>query len=135
MSWSVKFPTEPYYHDLPAGRARKLLNDVPVLINGQPYVIPAGFVTDGASVPRGLWNLFPPYGRYSKAALIHDFLYQFGAMTRAQADYVFLEAMKELGVGFLARWAMYSGVRAGGWAAWNGYARQREFMGEYTEPD
>jgi len=135
MSWSIKFPVEPHYHDLPMGRARRLINDVPVLINGQPHVIPAGFVTDGASVPRGLWNLFPPFGRYNKAALLHDWLYQFGAMTRAQADYVFLEAMKELGVGLLTRWAMYSGVRAGGWVAWNGYARQREFMGEYEMYD
>ena len=135
MSWSVKFPVEPHYHDLPAGRARKLLNDVPVLINGQPHVIPAGFVTDGASEPRGLWNLFPPYGKHNKASLVHDYLYQLGTMTRAQADYVFLEAMRELGVGLLARLAMYAGVRAGGWVPWNGYARRREFMAAAGELD
>lgn len=134
-AWSIKFTNEPYYLDLPCGRARKLLNDVFVLINGRPYLIPAGFITDGASVPRGLWNLFPPFGKYNKAALLHDYLYQFGTMTRAQADWVFLEAMKELGVGFLTRWAMYLSVRAGGWCAWNGYARQREFMGENTDLD
>ena len=134
-TWSIKFPVEPYYYDLPMGRARKLINDVTVLINGQPYVIPAGFVTDGASVPRGLWNLFPPFGKYNKAALLHDWLYQFGTMTRAQADRAFLEAMKELGVGFVTRWAMYLGVRAGGWAAWDGYARQRRFTGENTDLD
>jgi len=135
MSWSIKFPVEPHYHDLPMGRARRLINDVTVLINGQPHVIPAGFVTDGASVPRGLWNLFPPFGRYNKAALLHDWLYQFGTMTRAQADWVFLEAMKELGVGLLTRWAMYSGVRAGGWVAWEGYAMQREFISDYEMYD
>ena len=134
-AWSIKFPVEPYYHDLPIGRARKLLNDVPVLINGQPHVIPAGFVTDGASAPRGLWNLFPPFGRYNKASLLHDYLYQLGTMTRAQADWCFLEAMKELGVGFLTRWAMYFGVRAGGWVAWDWYAAQRMFMGENTDLD
>ena len=134
-AWSIKFPVEPYYHDLPAGRARELVNDVPVLINGQPHVIPAGFITDGASVPRGLWNLFPPFGKYNKASLLHDYLYQFGTMTRAQADWCFLEAMKVLGVGFLTRWAMYLSVRAGGWCAWNGYARQREFMVEVGEID
>ena len=135
MNWSIKFPVEPYYHDLPAGRARELVNDVPVLINGQPHVIPAGFITDGASVPRGLWNLFPPFGKYNKASLLHDYLYQFGTMTRAQADWCFLEAMKELGVGFLTRWAMYFGVRAGGWVAWDWYAAQRMFMGENTDLD
>jgi hypothetical protein len=133
MSWSVKFPVEPVYRDLPSGRARCLVNDVPVIINGQTHVIPAGFVTDGASVPRGLWNLFPPFGRYFKAALLHDWLYQYGTMTRAQADLVFLTAMKELGVGLLTRWAMYAGVRVGGWPAWDKYQFHRQFFSEMDQ--
>ena len=37
--------------------------------------VPEGYVTDLASVPRLLWALFPPHGRYAKAAIIHDWLY------------------------------------------------------------
>ncbi len=38
--------------------------------------VQAGFVTDFASIPRGLWNLFPPTGHYGKAAVVHDWLYR-----------------------------------------------------------
>ncbi len=37
--------------------------------------VPAGFVTDLASVPRIFWTLLPPDGKYAKAAIIHDYLY------------------------------------------------------------
>lgn len=37
--------------------------------------VPAGTVTDLASVPRLLWAVFPPHGRWAKAAIIHDYLY------------------------------------------------------------
>lgn len=124
----VIFKTDPHYCDLPCGRTRRLLNDVVVLIDGQPLLIPAGFLTDGASVPRGLWNIFPPFGRYNRASLLHDYLYKTGRInnapvTRKQADDLFLDAMKALGVSWATRWAMWAGVRAGAWPAWNGYRR------------
>jgi hypothetical protein len=37
--------------------------------------IPAGFVTDFASIPRFLWSIYPPTGRYQEAAVVHDWLY------------------------------------------------------------
>lgn len=36
--------------------------------------VPAGFVSDGATVPLLLRWAFPPLGRYFPAALVHDFL-------------------------------------------------------------
>lgn len=122
----IEFRTEPHYCDLPDGRTRRLLSDAVVLIDGQPVLIPAGFLTDGASVPRGLWNIIPPFGRYNKAALLHDFLYKTGRMNRArvtrkQADEIFLAAMVALDVPGWQRWAMYAGVRVGAWRAWGCY--------------
>lgn len=38
-------------------------------------IVPAGFVTDLASVPRMVWSFYPPDGPWAKAAIIHDFLY------------------------------------------------------------
>jgi len=38
--------------------------------------VPAGFVTDLASVPRLLWAIVPRDGLYNGAAVVHDFLYQ-----------------------------------------------------------
>lgn len=38
-------------------------------------LVPAGFVTDFASVPFGVRNLFPALGRHGRPAIIHDWLY------------------------------------------------------------
>lgn len=74
--------------------------------------IPAGFVTDFASIPQALWNILPPAGAYARAAVVHDFLYRTrGLATRAEADGVFLEAMGELRVSWRRRHAMWLGVR------------------------
>ena len=83
--------------------------------------VPAGFVTDFASIPRVLWALLPPTGEYGKAAVIHDYRYRTpGKATRSQADSVLLEAMKAAGVGRFTRATIYSGVRVGGWASYKG---------------
>jgi hypothetical protein len=79
---------------------------------------PRGFVSDLASVPRLLWFLFPPSGNYAPAAIIHDWLYAAQTVSRARADWIFLDAMRAEGVNWFARWALYFGVRAGGWFPW-----------------
>lgn len=83
--------------------------------------VPAGCETDFASIPRPLWNLLPPTGRYGKAAVVHDFLYRtHGEATRPQADRVFLEGMDVLGVDWFTRHLMYAGVRVGGASSYKG---------------
>lgn len=95
-------------------------------------VIPDGFITDFASVPRFLWPLLPPTGPYGKAAVVHDWLYQFPQLmipeqpktrviNRAEADSILNEAMEVLEVGKMIRWSIYSGVRVGGWKPWDWY--------------
>jgi hypothetical protein len=37
--------------------------------------IPKGFIFNGSSSPRCLWWLFPSYGDFFFAAIIHDYLY------------------------------------------------------------
>lgn len=81
-------------------------------------IVPAGTVTDLASVPRLLWVIFPPHGRYAKAAIIHDYLYANAVRTRAFADKVFLEAMEVLGVPKTKRMLMYWAVRLFGRGAY-----------------
>jgi hypothetical protein len=94
--------------------------------------VPAGFVTDFASIPWGLWNLFPPLGPWARPAIIHDFLYATRGtgcwsgrkwitrpgFTRAQADGVFREAMEVVGVPAWRRAVMYRAVRVGGEGGW-----------------
>jgi len=84
---------------------------------GRNIVVPAGFLCDLASVPKALWWLFPPYGSYTYAAIVHDWLYRTGAVSRAVADATFLEAMELLGTGGFTRRSMYVAVRIFGWIA------------------
>lgn len=82
------------------------------------FTVPADFVTDFASVPSFLWSIFPPSGRHTRAAVLHDWLYVSGATSRADADGLFRRAMKELGVAGWRRWAMWAAVRLFGGPLW-----------------
>jgi hypothetical protein len=83
--------------------------------------VPAGFVTDFASVPRAFWELLPPTGRYGKAAVVHDRLYHRPSLaTKAEADAVFLEAMTVLGVNVVTRQIMYRAVSWFGGSSYQG---------------
>jgi len=87
--------------------------------------IPAGFVTDFASIPRWLWFLAPPFGRHAPAAVLHDYLYAIGQQgARRYADFLFREAMRSSGVPRLRRLAMYFAVRVGGA---RGYGRAQDW--------
>lgn len=85
--------------------------------------VPAGFVTDFASVPWGFWNIEPPLGRDTgKAAVVHDYLYATrglgGRFSRAQADGIFRQALGELGVPAWKRALLWTAVRLGGADGW-----------------
>lgn len=45
------------------------------LSDGAILTIPKGFRTDLSSVPRLLWALFPPFGDFIRAAIVHDWMY------------------------------------------------------------
>jgi Protein of unknown function (DUF1353) len=79
--------------------------------------VPPNFETDFASVPRVFVWFLPRYGRYTKAAILHDYLCdeaKAGRMKRSDADGLFRRAMMELEVAFLRRWIMWAAVRVGG---------------------
>lgn len=78
--------------------------------NSDIIVVPAGFITDLASVPRIMWSFLPPDGKYAKAAIVHDYLYDNGLRTKKQADLIFLDAMRVLGVPRWKRTIMYLAV-------------------------
>ena len=81
------------------------------------FVVPAGFRTDFASVPRVAIWLIPRFGRYTPAAVLHDWLTTVGLTTRVidsrDADGVFRLSMAELHVPPVRRWLMWTGVRWG----------------------
>lgn len=80
--------------------------------------VPRGFVTDFASVPQFLWSWLPYWGKYGKAAIIHDYIYQTHCKTRKEADLIFREAMIVAGTPRWKAQLMYLGVHWFGWIAW-----------------
>jgi len=88
-------------------------------------VVPAGFITDFASIPKIFWPIISPTGEHGKAAVIHDYCYYSACYSRLRSDAIFLEGMKVLKVKKWKRDAMYFGVVLGGWKAWHDH-RQRE---------
>lgn len=89
---------------------------------GDTFEVPAGFVSDLASIPKVFRTLVGRQdGPWAPAAVIHDFLYRTAIVPRGEADRIFREAMEELpGISWLQRWAMWAALRVGGWAAYKG---------------
>jgi hypothetical protein len=83
--------------------------------------VPAGFVTDGPTIPRPLWPVLPVFGPYLRCGILHDYLcYRLAkgephpdAANRLAADRLFLEALGAVHANCLARLALYAGVRIG----------------------
>ncbi len=98
--------------------------------------VPEGFITDFASIPWMFWSFLPSWGKYGKAAVLHDCLYQnpvvfttkdggklylagaWRPYTRKEADQIFYRAMI---VGGTKKWKarlMYFAVRVFGFLSW-----------------
>lgn len=100
---------------LPDRKTWRLLDSFHYLAPGmRNIVVPAGFETDFASVPR--WPLtFALLGSYGHAAaVIHDYLYDTGELSRKDADRAFHEALRSSGIARWRAWIMWAGVRIGG---------------------
>jgi hypothetical protein len=81
-------------------------------------VVPKGFVTDLASIPRAFWSLLRPDGEYAYPAIIHDYLYWTQKTSREQADLILRLAMKDFEIDSATALTIYKLVRVGGASAW-----------------
>lgn len=98
------------------GRTYVLAEDVAFRDEG--ILVPIGFRTDFASVPKFLWSIFPPTGFYQRAALLHDYAYcrhKYLNLSRWACDAIFLRQMKRDGVGVRTRYTLWAAVRLFGW--------------------
>ena len=87
---------------------------------GRVWIVPKGFITDLASIPRTARILIDRNGPSRPAATLHDYLYATGAVGRAEADSLFLEALEATSVGWVTRHLMHSAVRVAGWMFYRG---------------
>ena len=104
-------------------RHARLTRSMRYAVRGMVFVVPREFATDFASIPRFLWRVLPPWGDYGHAAILHDWLYRSGKVTRGEADKCLLEVMWRDGVAHWKMLVIYAGVRVGGWKAWNAHRK------------
>lgn len=112
-------------------RTWEISKDWSFSLNGENYVIPKGFVFDGASVPKFLASWLSPTGVLLIGGLVHDYAYKYTVfmkkgkkettvpMTQKEADQIFRDINIEQNgfhfLNYLAYWAL----RIGGFVAWN----------------
>jgi len=100
-------------------------------LNGEDFVIPAGFKFDGASIPKFLHPFLSPVGVLLIGGLVHDYAYKFetllkknktdtlGTISQKRADEIF----RDIGIGvngfYLMNYLAYWSLRLGGFLAWN----------------
>lgn len=104
----------------PAGsKAWRLAEGLAYEGGSQTFRIPAGYVTDFATVPSFLRSPtgIDAYGPYTRAAIVHDWLITSEIparrVTSRDADGIFRRIMREEGTDFATRWLMWAAVRAG----------------------
>lgn len=87
-----------------------------VKINGELVIIPKGFVTDMASIPKPLWWLLSPqYSGFVYPAVVHDYMYRCPSNhTRYFADSVFYSSLLQENISNFTARKMYYAVRVFG---------------------
>jgi len=88
----------------------------------QMIVVPVGYRTDLASVPRLAWVIVPrddPMAR--RPSVVHDYIYTdlTKRFTKAEADQIFYQALLEQGMHKPLAWLMWCAVRIGGRGNWS----------------
>tara|TARA_B100000927_G_scaffold236696_1_gene197388 strand:- start:434 stop:1024 length:591 start_codon:yes stop_codon:yes gene_type:complete len=104
-------------------------------LEGQGYMIPAGFQFDGASVPKFLATFLSPVGVLLIGGLVHDYGYKYatllhddgttmGYRNQAHWDRIFRDICIEVNgfkfLNYLAYWTL----RLAGFVAWNGHKKR-----------
>lgn len=123
-------------------RTWEISKDWQFTVNGENYVIPKGFVFDGASVPKFLATWLSPVGILLIGGLVHDYVYKYTVLlkkdkqstsevfTQKKADQLFRDInIEQNGIHFLNYLAYYA-LRLGGFLAWNNHRKNNCKIGE-----
>ena len=106
------------------GNVFTLQENLTICWRGRVLSVPAGFESDGASVPRFFWRIvFPPGdNRALKAAFAHDYLYRRHPeeWSKKDADQMFFDLLRAGGIPCIRASLAYWGVRLFGRRSWQG---------------
>lgn len=83
-------------------------------------IIPPGFVTDLASIPKLARSLVQQGDRRTWGPSIeHDYRYYYQIGPRRTADSAFRQRLRQNGISIAKSWMMWLAVRLGGYRAWS----------------
>ena len=123
-------------------RTWEVADDWAFKINGQWYIIPQGFVFDGASIPKFLHTWLSPTGVLLMGGLVHDYAYKYatllksgkkktmGTITQKKADEIFRDINIEQNGFHLLNKLAYWDLRIGGFVAWNKHRKVNAKIGD-----
>ena len=123
-------------------RTWEVADDWAFKINGQWYIIPQGFVFDGASIPKFLHTWLSPTGVLLMGGLVHDYAYKYatllksgkkktmGTITQKKADEIFRDINIEQNGFHLLNKLAYWALRIGGFVAWNKHRKVTAKIGD-----
>lgn len=95
------------------------MTDFLIYVNGIPFIIPAGYITDLASIPWGFRNTFNPANPQSAAAALgHDFPYGAELIRRSDADKLFFAILNYVQVDGPRELPMFLAVHLFGWTTY-----------------
>ena len=109
----------------------EIAKDFEYELNGNKYVIPAGFIFDGASIPKFLHTFLSPVGVLLIGGLVHDYAYKYAALKpknkkdailildQKKSDQIFRDINIEINGFYLMNYLAYWSLRLGGFMAWN----------------
>jgi|TARA_Y100000816_G_scaffold169705_1_gene121851 hypothetical protein len=107
----------------------EIAKDFEYELNGTKYVVPSGFVFDGASIPKFLHMFLSPVGVLLMGGLIHDYAYKYAALKpkkgalllldQKKSDQIFRDINIEINGFYLMNYLAYWSLRVAGFMAWN----------------
>ena len=109
----------------------EIAKDFEYELNGNKYVIPAGFIFDGASIPIFLHTFLSPVGVLLIGGLVHDYAYKYAALKpkskkdavllldQKKSDQIFRDINIEINGFYFMNYLAYWSLRLGGFMAWN----------------
>ena len=109
----------------------EIAKDFEYKLNGEDFVIPAGFKFDGASIPKFLHPFLSPVGVLLIGGLVHDYGYKYatllkknkkdtlGTISQKRADEIFRDIGINVNGFYLMNYLAYWSLRLGGFVAWN----------------
>ena len=111
-------------------RKWEICNDWHYTLDSTKYVIPKGFVFDGASVPKYFRSYLSPMGVLLIGGLVHDYGYKYETLLMAGKKKALSKknqkwmdkTFRDINIdqnGFkIINWIAYLALRGGGWLAW-----------------